>query len=66
MQSLESQIRSLMIAIATEQDHIHLRRDMTDNYEELLRLGERRERLSRLASQCIFNIDREIDFFKNN
>jgi hypothetical protein len=55
-----------MIAIATEQDHIHLRRDMTDNYEELLRLGERRERLSRLASQCIFNIDREIDFFKNN
>jgi hypothetical protein len=66
MKSLETEIRNLIIAIALEQDHIHLQRDMTENHEELLKLGERRERLSRLSSQCILNIDREIDFFKNN
>ena len=63
MHSLETKIRDLMIAIAMEQDQIHLQRDTTDQHAELYKLGERRERLSHLASLCILNIDKEIEFF---
>jgi hypothetical protein len=68
MKSLESQIRNLMIAIAMEQDNVSFGLDEAGGNSVIIyQLAGRRERLRKLAHNCIFNIDREIEFFgKNN
>jgi len=66
MNSLESQIRSLMIAIAREHDEITYTLDKADpnDINTMDKLLQRRKRLSRLSTECIFNIDKEIAYFK--
>ena len=67
MKSLESKIRDLMIAIAMEQDQVSFALDDTSGKpKEINRLVGRRDRLKRLAHDCILNIDREIEFFQEN
>ena len=66
IKNLESDIRTLIIKIAMEQDKITLKLDGTTDYEKRYGLIIRRDRLSRLASECLINIDKEIEFFKNN
>lgn len=66
MHSLESKIRDFMLTISHEQDLIS--KSMVQSYDRdrIHELAIRKERLSRLSSLCLLNIDREIDFFKNN
>lgn len=66
MYSLESKIRDFMLTISHEQDLIN--KSMLQSYDrdKIHELALRKERLSRLSSLCLLNIDREIDFFKNN
>lgn len=66
MQSLESKIRDFILTLAKEQDTISQEIVRTYDRDRIQDLTVRKERFSKLASECLWNIDKEIDFFKNN
>ena len=66
MRNLEGRIRDLVIAMSLENFEINkVRSRGKDSYRDY-QLYIRKMRLSKLSSLCSLNIDKEIDFFKNN